>query len=387
MNGLDLILIVAGLLAVVGGWRLGLVTRALGWIGALIGGAIGMVAVPALNNWIHPPSDNGVLMLTAGAFILLISIGQAVGVALGSRMRPSPMDSGLRRFDAVGGSALGVLGVVALVWLLAPLMASTNGWVASATRSSTVARVVTDHLPAPPRSLQSLERSIVDGNFPQLFTGLEPATDLPAPPAGSPVSAELLTELAASSVKIQGEACAMVQSGSGFSVADDLWLTNAHVVAGTESLQLTTADGATGTGKVVSFDPLFDLALVHSADLNGPPLEFTSAAKEATGLVLGFPGGGPFRPSPFLLGEEMTATGYDIYDDTLVSRELLVLAAHLEPGDSGSAVVDANGHVLGVAVAVAPDRDGVAYALDGAAVAERIAAVGTEPVDTGRCLG
>jgi S1-C subfamily serine protease len=103
--------------------------------------------------------------------------------------------------------------------------------------------------------------------------------------------------------------------------------------------------------------------------------------------VLGFPGGGAFRPSPFFLGEEMTATGYDIYDEGLVSRELLVLAAELEPGDSGSAVVDAAGRVLGVAVAVAPDREGVAYALDGEAVAERVTAVGSEPVDTGRCLG
>lgn len=387
MNGLDLILIVAAVVAVVGGWRLGMITRALGWVGALIGVVIGVVAVPALSKWIDPPSDSGVLLLTAGSFILLISVGQAVGVAVGSRIRPSPGDRGLHRFDAVGGSALGVLGVVALVWLLAPLMASTSGWVASATRSSAVARAVTDHLPAPPQSLQNLERSLVDGNFPQLFTGLQPAPVLPAPPEGSPVSAELLNELAASSVKLQGEACSMVQSGSGFSVADGLWLTNAHVVAGTESLQLTTADGATGTGTVVAFDPEFDLALVHSTDLSGPALEFAAAPEEATGLVLGFPGGGAFRPSPFLLGEEMTATGYDIYDEGLVNRELLVLAADLEPGDSGSAVVDATGQVLGVAVAVAPDRGGVAYALEGEAVAERVTAVGTDPVDTGRCLG
>lgn len=386
MNGLDLILILAAALAVVGGWRLGLITRALGWVGALIGGAIGVVAVPALNNWIQPPSDSGVLLLSAGGFILLISIGQALGVALGSRIRPSAVDRGLHRVDAVGGSALGVLGVVALVWLLAPLTASTSGWVASATRSSTVARAVTDHLPEPPQSLQNLERSLVDGNFPQLFTGIQPAPVLPAPPEGSPVSAELLNELAASSVKLQGEACSMVQSGSGFSVAEGLWLTNAHVVAGTGSLQLTTADGATGTGTVVSFDPEFDLALVRSDDLSGPPLEFAAAATEVRGLVLGFPGGGAFRPSPFLLGEQTTATGYDIYDEGLVSRQLLVLAAELEPGDSGSAVVDAAGRVLGVAVAVAPDREGVAYALDGEEVADRITSVGTAPVETGRCL-
>lgn len=389
MNGLDALVLLAAVLAVLGGWRLGLVTRALGWVGALIGCAVAVAAVPALNDWINPPSDSGVLLLTAGTFILLTSVGQAIGVAVGARIRPTPTTRGLHRFDALGGSLLGVLGVTALVWLLVPLMASTEGWFASATRSSAVARAVTDHLPAPPESLQNLERSLVDGNFPQLFTGLEPAPELPAPPAGSPISAELLDELAASTVKLQGEACSMVQSGSGFSVGEGLWLTNAHVVAGTGSLQLTTAEGATGTGETVAFDPRFDLALVRSTDLSGPPLRFAAAAERSTGLVLGFPKGGPFRPSPFFLGDEMTATGYDIYDDELVDRDLLVLASDLEPGDSGSAVVDRNGDVIGVAVAVAPDRGGVAYALDGAPVSERftVQRSGTaEPVDTGPCL-
>ena len=126
MNGLDAVLIVVAGAAVVGGWRLGLVTRGLGWVGALIGGAIGVFAVPALNRWIEPSSDGGVLLLTAGSFILLISFGQAIGVAVGSRMRPRPEAGGVHRVDAVGGSLLGVIGVVALIWLLAPLAASTT---------------------------------------------------------------------------------------------------------------------------------------------------------------------------------------------------------------------------------------------------------------------
>ncbi len=387
MNGLDLALLAITALAVIGGWRLGLLTRALGWVGALGAGAIGILVVPALVNWIQPPSDGGVLLLTSGCFILLISLGQALGAAGGARLRPNPQDRGLHRVDAVGGSILGLLGVLALVWLMTPIMASTSGWVSSATRSSAVARAVSNHLPAPPESLQNLERSLVDGNFPQLFTELHRAPDLPDPPADSPLSAEMLQALASSSVKIQGEACSLIQSGSGFSVGDGLWLTNAHVVAGTGELQLTTADGATGTGTTVAFDPSFDLALVSSPDLSGPPLEFTPATTDATGLVLGFPGGGPFRPSSFLVGEEMTATGYDIYDDALVRRQLLVLASELEPGDSGSAVVNEAGQVLGVAVAVAPDREGVAYALDGEAVAQRIDTTDRSPAGTGPCLG
>ncbi len=105
---------------------------------------------------------------------------------------------------------------------------------------------------------------------------------------------------------------------------------------------------------------------VISCDRRSPSAPLTDGA---TGLVLGFPGGGPFEPSPFLLGEVVTATGYDIYDRDLVRRDLLVLASDLEPGDSGSAVIDGKGQVLGAAVAVAPDRPGVAYALSGDEVA------------------
>ena len=386
MNGFDLLVLIAVAIAAVGGWRLGLVTRALGWVGALVGVAIGINLAPILARWINPPSDTGILLLTAGTLILAVSAGQAIGVTVGARFRPRPDDARLQRFDAIGGSALGVLGVVVLVWLLVPLMAATDGWVASATRSSQVARAVSEHLPDPPKSLENLERSLVNGNFPQLFTNLRPTPELPDPPEGSPITAEQLQALASSSVKIQGDACSIVQSGSGFSVGDGLWITNAHVVAGTDSSRLTTADGATGTGRVVRFDPNLDLAVVQSDDLSAPALGFTDSTEGATGLVLGFPGGGPFQPSPFLLGEHMSATGYDIYDRSVVRRDLLVLSSELEPGDSGSAVVDAGGRAIGVAVAVAPDRAGVAYALDAAGMSDWLAGTDGEPVDTGECL-
>lgn len=385
MNVFDIIVLVAAALAVLGGWRLGLITRALGWVGAVFGLVIGVTLVPALARWINPSSDSGVLLLTAGSFILLASAGQALGVAIGSRLRPHPEDQVVRRLDSIGGSSLGLLGVVVMIWLLVPLMAQTNGWVSSATRTSALARAVTDHLPDPPSQVTDLERSLVDGNFPQLFTGLQPAPDLPPPPKGSPVDGPTLERVAASTARVQGQACALIQSGSSFSVGDGLWITNAHVVAGTRASTLTTPDGTTATGRVVAFDPRADVAVLRS-DLSRPALPLADPKPNVTGLVLGFPGGGPFEPSPFLLGEELTATGYDIYDRGLVRRELLVMAADLQPGDSGSPVVDADGHVLGISVAVAPDRPGVAYALDPAAARKILSSTAASAVDTGSCL-
>lgn len=386
MNGLDLLLLIAAVLAAVGGWRLGLVTRALGWVGAILGLAVGVSVVPAIAGWVNPPTDAGVLLLGAGCFILLASLGQAIGVGIGSRLRPEPRDAVVRTLDAGGGAVLGIVGVAVLVWLLVPLMAGTQGWVASTTRNSAIARVVSDHLPDPPRQVADLERSLVGGRFPELFSGLRPAPDLPPPPVGSPVGDALLRSTASSTARLQSHACGLVQSGSGFSVGPGLWATNAHVVAGAREIELTTPDGAVGRGRVVAFDPKADLAVVHS-DLDRPALPLAMPTDGEGGLVLGYPGGGPFEPAPFLVGNQLVATGYDIYDTDLVRRNLLVLAAELHPGDSGSALVDANGHVLGAAVAVAPDRPGVAYALRSDAVKEILGRAGTQPVATGRCLG
>ena len=383
MNAFDVAVVAAALLAVTGGWRLGLVTRALGWMGALLGLAVAVLLVPLLTEWIDPGSDNGVLLLTLGGFVVLLAAGQGVGVAVGSRLRPRQDSQHLRVLDSVGGSLLGVLGVVVILWMLVPLMSMTEGWVASTTRGSTFARAVSDHLPEPPEQLRDLERSLANGNFPELFANLRPSPELPPPPEGSSVDPDRLGFLAASAARVQGLACGLVQSGSAFSVGEGVWLTNAHVVAGSAELTLTAPDGSRGEARVVAFDPDLDLAVLRS-DLVRPGLPLGEASETDAGLVLGFPGGGEFEPSPHRVGDVISATGYDIYDLGLVKRPLLVLSAELEPGDSGSAVVDEEGRVIGVAVAIAPDRAGVAYALDSSTIAAL--APGLEPVPTGDCL-
>jgi len=65
---------------------------------------------------------------------------------------------------------------------------------------------------------------------------------------------------------------------------------------------------------------------------------------------------------------------------------VLELAAQLRPGDSGSALVDARGVVVGVAFAVARDRSDVAYALAPNEVRAALTAVASAPVATGPCL-
>jgi uncharacterized membrane protein required for colicin V production len=386
VNGLDLALVLLALLAAVGGWRLGFLTRAFGWIGAAAGLALGVVFVPRLLEKLSLGSETVVLLLGLGALVLVASIGQGIGAAIGGRLRAPVHSQAGRTVDSVGGAVLGIVGVAVLAWLILPVMAQTDGWAASSARNSSIARFTVDHLPAPPDQLLSLEQDLAGGNFPELFAGLRPAPELPPAPTDSPIDQAATERLAASTVKVEGPACDLVQSGSGFMVAPGLVATNAHVVAGTESLTLRTPGGAKAPGTVVGFDPRIDLALV-STSLELPVLPLATPKVGDRGLVLGYPGGGPLAPSPFQVGQLLRATGYDIYDKATVDRELLVLASDLAPGDSGSAVVRTDGEVIGVAVAIAPDRPGVAYALDEQQLARLVAAGRGGPVSTGPCLG
>ena len=68
---------------------------------------------------------------------------------------------------------------------------------------------------------------------------------------------------------------------------------------------------------------------------------------------------------------------------------MFVLASKLAPGDSGGALVDTAGRVIGMAFAIDPGHAATAYALTDSEVR---AVLGTarqgsrNPVDTGQCL-
>ena len=324
-----------------------------------------------------------VLVVTA-LMVLLASIGQGLGALAGARVSQSVESPVVRGIDATGGMLLGVVAIAVMTWLVVPVMADAEGWPSASTRGSLLAGLVDRWLPEPPEQIRELERQLAGGASPQLFTGLREAPEIPAAPLGSPVSQATLDSVAPSAVRLQSNACSRIQSGSGFFVGEGLIATNAHVVAGSTRTEITTADGVEAVGEVVSFDPETDLALLRT-DLDRAALPVAAPVRGDRGLVLGFPGGGPFEPSPFEVGQLIQARGYDIYDNAVVDRAVLALAAQLEPGDSGSAVLRSDGSVIGVAVAVAPDRPEVAYALNSEELAALLDSGTGAPVGTGPC--
>jgi S1-C subfamily serine protease len=84
--------------------------------------------------------------------------------------------------------------------------------------------------------------------------------------------------------------------------------------------------------------------------------------------------------------QEVDAVGRDLYDSHTTHRDVFVLASVLHPGDSGGALVDRAGAVIGVAFAIAPDKPATAYALSTRELTADLSRPRGPAVATGPCL-
>ena len=386
MNGLDLVLIGFALAAGVGGYRIGFVTRVLSWLGMAVGVVAGSGFLPWLvDRYQDSLSRPDLIMLSAGVVITTGLVGQAIGLFVGTRLHVAIPVGAPRRLDQAVGALAGVAGVAVFVWLLAPAMADVPEWPARQARGSSVVAAVNDVFPAPPDTSRSL-RSILGDRYPQVFDAFQAAPDVGPAPKSSGLTQATADRVKTATVKVEGEACNRIQDGTGFVVAPDLVATNAHVVAGEDATTVQTTDGRVHDGRVVAFDPERDLALVSVPGLDRPVLPLAAAKVGDRGAVFGHPGGGALRLAPFTVGRAVSAVGTDIYDEGGVRRAVLVLAAELHPGDSGSALVTPSGTVVGVAFAIAPDKPQVAYALAVSELRAVLAQPHTRTIDTGSCI-
>jgi S1-C subfamily serine protease len=393
---LDVIIAVIAVSAAVGGFRLGFLARALSWIGLGAGLVIGARLLPTVIDALRDANPTGKLLVAALVLLGGAFIGQALGLVVGSRVHRFIPVGPARSIDDVVGAAIGLLGVLVAVWLLLPSMADVPGWSARQARNSSIARFVDRDFPRPPDTLQALRTLVGSQAFPEVFNALAPSANTGPPPATSPLSAPLTAQVISSTVKVEGEACSRIQEGSGWAAGPGLIVTNAHVVAGERSTDVVTPEGRVLPASVIAFDENRDLAALAVPGLGEPALPVvrgpsTVAAQErragTTGAVFGHPGGQDrVSPTPFMVSEYVSALGRDLYDQHDTKRDVFILASDLARGDSGGALVDNAGQVIGVAFAIAPDRPGTAYALSYTEVDAFLATAGGNPVSTGPCL-
>ena len=386
MNTLDFVILAALVVAAVGGYRLGFVARALSWAGLAAALLVAISLVPELARGLAGTAPRGRLFAILAFVIGLSLLGQALGLAIGAVLHARlPLPDSFAAGDHVAGAAVGAVGILVFVWMLVPALASSAGWPARAARGSAIVATIERVAPAPPASLRELGRMVAEAPFPQVLGATDQPGDAGAPPL-SGLDPAAGARVAASVVRVEGHACDQIQDGTGWVVAPELVVTNAHVVAGERRTSVDTPAGDRFTARVVSFDPRRDLALLRVPGLPLAALSRVTGAVGNTGAVYGHPGGGPLRAAPARVAEELDASGTDIYRTSQTRRDVYVLAASLAPGDSGAPLADARGRVIGTAFAIDPGNTTTAYALTLAELAPMLASVPTTTAETGSCL-
>jgi serine protease DegQ len=139
--------------------------------------------------------------------------------------------------------------------------------------------------------------------------------------------------------------------GSGVIVSEQgLILTNNHVVASADEIEIALADGRKLSAKVVGTDPDTDLALIKVDAEHLPAITFASSDKLNVGDVVLAIG------NPFGVGQTVTQgiisalgrnhLGINIYENFIQTD------ASINPGNSGGALIDTNGNLVGINSAI-----------------------------------
>jgi S1-C subfamily serine protease len=388
VNLLDLAIVAIAVIAAVNGFRRGAVVQLSTYAGLLAGLFGGALLAPVLAGLIESPESQALIALIV--LLSLAAVGDAAGWAVGRAISAATRRTPIAPFDHAAGSAVSVLAVLLAIWFVGlNLVTGPLPEVGRAIRGSAIMRALDDALPPPPPVLAEVRQFLDRFGFPQVFADLPPA---PAGPVRGPTQGQAgrATDAAdQSTLKVLGEACGVIQEGTGFIAAPDYVVTNAHVVAGVGAPTVQQQGGGSERGTTVLFDPALDIAIIR-VDVPAPPLPMLGqeVGRGAGGAVLGYPGGGGLTAGTAAVRSVREAGGRDIYGRSVVVRDVYELQAVVRPGNSGGPFALASGRVAGVVFAASTIDPNVGYAITTPQVAPLLgeAQGRTEPVSTGPCI-
>jgi len=389
---LDIAVLAVAFIAAISGWRSGALGSLLSFVGVLLGAIAGVLLAPHLVEHVSAPRAK----LFAALFLILalVVVGEVAGVVLGRAVRGAIHSNSVRFFDSLVGVGVQLVVVLVAAWLLATPLTSSVGQpnLAAAVRGSRVLAQVNDFAPDWLKTVPKRLSSLLDtSGLPQV---LEPFSRTPVAAVAAPDAAlannPVVANTEPSVVKIRAIApsCQKVLEGSGFVLSPDRVMTNAHVVAGANSVTVE-ASGNPYDATVVSYDPTVDIAILAVPNLPAGPLAFANAPMTSgtEAVVMGYPGGGGFVATPARIRELIELNGPDIYRSATINREVYTVRASVEQGNSGGPLIDLNGQVLGVVFGAAVDDNDTGFVLTAKEVATQLAHIGdTAPVATGACV-
>src|SRR6201990_3265987 len=389
---LDIAILAVALIAAISGWRSGAPGSLVALVGVVRGAVAGVLLAPHLVS--HIEGSRTKLFVTLFLILALVVIGEIAGVVLGRAVRGALRNRALRTFDSIIGVVLQMVTVLVAAWMLfTPLTSSDQPNLAAAVRGSKVLAQVDEVAPTWRKSVPTRLSALLDtSGLPDVLSeyGRTPIIAVDAPDAALANDA-VVAAARPSVVKIRGVApsCQKVLEGTGFVVGPNRVMSNAHVVAGSDSVTVEV-DGDTYDAGVVSYDPEADLSILEVPNLPSPPLQFDmqEARTGTDAVVMGYPGGGDFSATPARIREVIQLNGPDIYHTTTVTREVYTIRGTVRQGNSGGPLIDRDGKVLGVVFGAAVDDSSTGFVLTAKEVSRQLAKIGnTARVPTGTCVG
>ncbi len=144
-------------------------------------------------------------------------------------------------------------------------------------------------------------------------------------------------------------------SGSGVIINKDGYIvTNNHVIDGADAVEVSLSDSRVFTAEVVGVDPSTDLALLKIEESGLAYMDFSNSDKVEVGewvLAVG---------NPFNLNSTVTsgivsakARNINILNDKSAIESFIQTDAAVNPGNSGGALVNAHGDLIGINTAIA----------------------------------
>jgi S1-C subfamily serine protease len=386
---LDLALLaILALTVAVGAWA-GFLPQLFGLVGGALGFGVGLLVTGALQHAIQSLPQPSRAFLALSFLLVLTLLGEGLGSAAGSRLRLAMRDRFLGALDMAGGMLIGLAQGILAIWVAAGLiLAGALPSLATATNRSVVVRAINDVLPPPGGVAMRVAGLLGTLDFPPLFEGFEPS---PAPPLDLPgrgVVRDLALSGEASTVQVVVDGCGREQLGTGFFVAAHVVVTNAHVVAGGDTISVAH-DGDVHAATLVLFDPRQDVAVLRVPTDDAPALRLASSPPQrgTQAAALGHPGGGPLTAIAAVVTTEFTARGPDIYGSQSVNRDIVELRADVRRGDSGGPLLTSRGVVGGIVFGASRVEPDVGYAIAASSVATEIreGAARTGAVGSGAC--
>lgn len=142
--------------------------------------------------------------------------------------------------------------------------------------------------------------------------------------------------------------------GSGVVFADGLIMTNHHVIDGSTAVDIRTADGRVLAGEVLGSDARTDIAVVSVGQGSGLPIAELAVGVELEVGQTTIAIGSPFQLQQTVTSGIISSLNRPVFNGAGYNPMIQTDAA-INTGNSGGALADRNGRVIGINTAIQTD--------------------------------